>query len=37
MIPAPRRLFAQFERGGIEREELQALMARLPVAGRISK
>lgn len=27
MIPTPNQLFAQFERGEIEREELQALMA----------
>ncbi len=27
MIPTPRQLFAQYERGEIEREELQALMA----------
>jgi hypothetical protein len=27
MIPTPSQLFAQFERGEIEREELQALMA----------
>jgi hypothetical protein len=27
MIPTPKQLFAQFERGEIEREELQALMA----------
>ena len=27
MIPTPRQLFAQFERGEIEREELQAMMA----------
>jgi hypothetical protein len=27
MIPTPKQLFAQFERGEIERDELQALMA----------